>query len=137
MEADRDLARFGKYELLEKIGSGGMAEIFKARLRGIAGFEKVLVLKRILPSYAENKAFVTMLVDEANVCAALQHPNIVQTFELGEVDDQPYIAMEFVQGRDLRQLMKRLNRLRQRSIQVTHLPLALFLGKFCNKNQII
>ena len=99
--------RFGKYELLEKIGSGGMAEIYKARLTGFGGFEKILVVKKILPSYAANKSFVRMLVAEAKLCSSLQHANIVQIFELGEVDEQPYIAMEYVHGKDLLKLLSR------------------------------
>ena len=92
---------FGKYELLEKIGIGGMAEIFKARISGPAGFEKDLVIKRILPAYADNRAFIRMLVKEAKLTSVLQHPNIVQVYELGQVNAQYYIAMEFVEGDDL------------------------------------
>ena len=93
--------RFGKYELLEKLGVGGMAEVFRARVRGPDGFEKVLALKRILPDLAADSAFISMLVSEAKLVSSLVHPNIVQTYELGQIDGQYYIAMEYVAGRDL------------------------------------
>ncbi|NUN13077.1 MAG: protein kinase [Myxococcales bacterium] len=102
--------RFGKYQLLEKIGSGGMAEIFRAKMTGISGFEKILVVKRILPEFAANRAFVRMLVAEANMCSGLQHANIVQTFELGEFDGRPYIAMEYVHGKDLLKILHKRTR---------------------------
>lgn len=92
---------FGKYRLLEKIGAGGMAEIYKASVAGPDGFEKILVVKKILPAYAQNQAFIRMLVAEAKVSSCLQHANIVQIFELGEIEGQYYIAMEYVNGADL------------------------------------
>ncbi len=92
---------FGKYTLLAKVGAGGMAEIYKARWAGPDGFEKILVIKKILPAYAQNRAFIKMLIAEAKVSSALQHANIVQIYELGEIDGQYYIAMEYVQGADL------------------------------------
>ncbi|GMV44000.1 MAG: hypothetical protein AMXMBFR64_57160 [Myxococcales bacterium] len=105
---------FGKYELLEMIGSGGMAEIFKARLSGLGGFEKILVVKKILPHYAKNRSFVKMLIAEAKLCSSLQHANIVQIFELGEVDENPYIAMEYVHGKDLLKLLSRRTKMGER-----------------------
>src|SRR5262245_27308650 len=74
--------RFGKYELLERIGSGGMAEIFRARLPGLAGFEKIVVIKRLLPHLAGDERVVQMFVEEAKLAAQVQHKNIVQVFEL-------------------------------------------------------
>lgn len=98
--------RYGKYELLEKIGEGGMAEVFRARLPGAAGFEKILVVKRILPHLANKPDFVTMFVDEAKLAAKIQHQNAVQVFELGEVEGgELYMAMEYVSGVDLRRLL--------------------------------
>lgn len=108
------VVRFGKYQLLEKIGSGGMAEIFRAKMTGISGFEKILVVKRILPEFAANRAFVRMLVAEANMCSGLQHANIVQTYELGEFDGRPYIAMEFVHGKDLLKILHKRTRQQSR-----------------------
>jgi len=103
----KPLLMLGKYELLEKIGSGGMAEVYKARLTGAEGFEKVVVVKKILPGYARNKAFIDMLIEEAKLSSVLQHPNIVQTIELAQADSQFYIAMEYVNGRDLLKVLAR------------------------------
>src|SRR5689334_12758259 len=101
---------FGRYLLLERIAVGGMAEIFKAKARGAASFEKVVAVKRILPNYSDSKEFVEMFIDEANIAATLTHANICQIYELGEVDALHYIAMEFVDGRDLQQITSRLAR---------------------------
>ncbi|MCO4760569.1 MAG: protein kinase [Myxococcales bacterium] len=100
--------QFGRFELLDRIGVGGMAEVWKARVAGIGGFEKILVLKKILPEFAQNKTFVEMLLNEARLCAVLQHANIVQTFENGEINGQYYIAMEYVQGQDLFKVLSRV-----------------------------
>ncbi|MEZ4266368.1 MAG: protein kinase [Myxococcota bacterium] len=105
---------FGKYELLEKIGVGGMAEIYKARVAGPDGFEKIQVVKTILPAYAQNRAFILMLIAEAKVSSVLQHANIVQIFELGEIDGQYYIAMEYVEGADLLAILTECTRQRKR-----------------------
>lgn len=99
--------RFGKYELLERIGAGGMAEIYRAIVAGPDGFEKQLVLKTILPEHSQNRAFISMLIGEAKVTSLLQHPNVVQIFELGEVAGQYYIAMEYVEGSDLLNVLAR------------------------------
>ena len=98
--------QFGRYQLLEKIGSGGMAEVFKARMRGEEGFEKIVAIKRIVPHMAANDAFITMFIDEAKLAAQLNHNNITHIFDLGKVDAWHYIAMEFVEGKDLRTLLK-------------------------------
>jgi len=99
---------FGKYLLLEKIASGGMAEVFRAVLRGAAGFEKVVALKRILPVFGEEPDFVTLFQDEARIASTLAHANIAQVFELGEVEGTYYLAQELVDGLDLGRLVKRL-----------------------------
>ncbi len=109
------LQTLGKYELLEKIGAGGMAEVYKARLTGVEGFQKIVVVKKILPGYARNLSFIKMLIEEAKLTSVLQHPNIVSIFELDSVDQQYYIAMEFVDGRDL---LKILARCAERKIRV-------------------
>jgi len=93
--------RFGGYELIEKIGIGGMAEVYRARAVSQEGVERTLVIKKILPEHAANQAFIRMLVAEARVSSLLHHGNIVQVFELGEIDGQYYIAMEYVPGPDL------------------------------------
>ena len=97
---------FGRYQLLEKIGAGGMAEVYKARMRGEQGFEKIVAIKRIVPHMATNAEFVTMFVDEAKLAAQLNHNNITHIYDLGKVDAWHYIAMEYVEGKDLRTLLK-------------------------------
>src|SRR5688572_15840739 len=98
---------FGKYELLERVGDGGMAEVFRARLPGVAGFEKIVVIKKILPHLAKKKRFVDMFVAEAKLAAEVQHKNVVQVFELGQIPESGefYMAMEYVQGTDLRHVL--------------------------------
>jgi hypothetical protein len=92
--------RFGRYTLVERIAIGGMAEIFKAKTHGAHGFEKTLVVKRILPHLAEDSEFVDMFVDEAKVMVQVNHPKVVQVMDFGEVDGNYYIAMEYVSGLD-------------------------------------
>ena len=99
--------RFDKYILVEKIASGGMAEIHLAYKEGLDGFEKYLVIKKVLPNLASQKSFVSMFLNEAKLAAQLNHPNIVQIYELGKAKDVHFIAMEFVHGRDMRQVFPR------------------------------
>lgn len=103
--------QFGKYTLLEKIGTGGMAEIFKAVSRGAGDFQKVLVIKRILVRYSRDPAFVKMFKDEALITAPLQHANIVSIYEFDQVDGQYYLAMDLVNGVDLQAVMARANKI--------------------------
>ncbi len=104
----RVLEEYGNYYLLEKIAVGGMAELFKAQQRGVQGFQKIVAIKRILPHFSDNEDFVTMFIDEAKLAAQLTHPNIAQIFDLGKAGSSYYIAMEYVNGRDLRTLLKRV-----------------------------
>ena len=99
--------KFGKYTLQRKLAVGGMAEIFLATQEGLAGFHKNLVIKRILPHFAEDKKFVEMFFDEARVAANFTNNNIVQIFDLGEADGHYFIAMEYIDGWDLAQLIER------------------------------
>lgn len=101
---------FGKYHLLERVNVGGMAEVYKAKMVGVEGFEKLLAIKRILPSIAADKDFITMFIDEAKISVQLNHANIAQTFELGRIAETYYIALEFVPGRDLRAVFERMRR---------------------------
>ena len=114
--------RFGKYELIEKIASGGMAEVYRARARGAAGFEKILVIKKILPNLAKENEFKELFIDEARVAVHLLHVNIVQVFDLGEIEGQYFMAMEYVQGLDLSRLLTRA-----RQLGPFPIPLALFI----------
>jgi len=97
---------FGKYTLLSRIGSGGMAEVFLARADSIAGFEKLLAIKRLLPFCTQDKETVDLLADEARITVRLTHPSIVQVFDFGRIDDSYYIAMEYVDGLDLKSLVR-------------------------------
>ena len=101
------LENYGDYQLIKKLASGGMASIFLARQKGVEGFEKLLVVKRILPHLAENDEFVTMFLDEARIAARLNHPNIVQIFNLGAQADTFFIAMEYIHGEDVRRVWKK------------------------------
>ncbi|HYX24338.1 MAG TPA: TonB family protein [Thermoanaerobaculia bacterium] len=97
--------RFGQYTLLERIATGGMAEVWKARMRGVEGFQKTVAIKRILPHMTDNAEFVGMFIDEAKLAAQLSHPNIVHIYDLGKIGRDYYIAMEYVEGKDLRSLL--------------------------------
>jgi len=94
--------RFGKYHVLEKIAQGGMAEVYKVKTVGIAGFEKVQALKRILPSSAREGRFIRSFIDEARIAVELTHRNIVQVFDFGKADGELFLAMELIEGKDLR-----------------------------------
>jgi serine/threonine protein kinase len=100
------LLRLGKYELLSRLGVGGMAELFIARTTGQHGFEKVVALKRILASHADDEQFIQMLLAEARLAATLHHPNIAQVYDVGEVDGTYFFTMEYVFGQDLRKIVR-------------------------------
>ena len=89
-----------------------MAEVFKAKSFGVEGFEKILAIKRILPSMAEDADFIEMFIDEAKICGQLNHANICQIFELGRVEESHFIAMEYVWGKDVLQIQNRFRKLR-------------------------
>jgi serine/threonine-protein kinase len=101
-------SRLGKYELVRRLAVGGMAEIFLARVKAAHGFEKLVVVKRILPQYAEDEDFVRMLLDEARLAATLHHPNVVQVYDMGvdEETGQSFFSMEWVHGQDLRRIVR-------------------------------
>jgi len=96
--------RIGRYLLLERLGVGGMAEVYLAQQAGAAGFQKLVVLKRILPHLAADRQFVEMFAREAKVAARVSHANVVQIFELGEEGGEFYIAMEYLDGLTLHRL---------------------------------
>jgi serine/threonine-protein kinase len=107
------IENYGSYQLIKRLATGGMAQIYLARRRGAAGFEKLLVVKRILPHLAENDDFIKMFLDEARIAARLNHPNIVQIYDLGAQDDSFFIAMEYIHGEDVRRVWKRSVELEQ------------------------
>ncbi|QRK04798.1 protein kinase [Archangium violaceum] len=98
---------FGKYQLLKKLATGGMAEVWLARQKGIEGFAKNVVVKRILPHLAEDGEFVDMFGNEARIAARFNHPNIAQVYEFGEANGTYFIAMEFIHGEDLGRVMRK------------------------------
>ena len=97
--------QFGKYLLTERIGAGGMAEIFRATAFGVEGFTKEICIKRILPTLTCDETFVKMFIDEAKIAVSLHHANVVQIFDLGRIGEHYFIAMELVRGRDLLQII--------------------------------
>jgi serine/threonine protein kinase len=103
-------ATYGRFRLTGRIGMGGMAEVFRAVVKGPQGWERELVVKRILPTLSGNAEFTKMFIREAKISALLVHPNIVQTFEFGEAEGTYFIAMEGVQGVTLRELLTRLKK---------------------------
>ncbi|MBN2801466.1 MAG: protein kinase [Deltaproteobacteria bacterium] len=119
---------FGKYYLLDRISVGGMAEVFKAKSFGVEGFERLLAVKRILPSIAEDEEFITMFIDEAKIAVQLTHANIAQIFDLGKVGDAYFIAMEYVEGKDLRAIFDRM----RKKGQTVPIPMAAYVTmKMC------
>ncbi len=108
--ASQTQRRLGRYELLARLATGGMGEIFLARLSGAEGFEKLYVIKRILAHLADDARFRQMLIAEASIASKMSHPNICQVFELGETDGQLYIVMEYLEGISLLPLLRRFSR---------------------------
>jgi len=104
---DSDGIRFGQYVLIEKIATGGMAEVWKARMRGVEGFQKIVAIKKILPHLSDNQEFVDMFIDEAKFAAQLNHNNIIHIYDLGKIAGSYYIAMEYVDGGDLKSILTR------------------------------
>jgi len=115
---------FGQYVLEEHIATGGMAQVYKARMLGLEGFQKTVAIKRILPHLTNNEEFVNMFVDEAKLAAQLNHPNIIHIYDLGKIEHSHFIAMEYIEGRDLRSL---LDQCRNRSVGIP-VPLALYIA---------
>lgn len=111
---------FGKYTLLREIASGGMAKVYLAIQRAVAGFEKLVVLKRILPELARDPNFVEMLLAEARTAATLNHPNVVQTFDVGENEGTYFIAMEYINGEDVRSIVRGMKHKNVSDIPLEH-----------------
>ncbi|HEY5447442.1 MAG TPA: protein kinase, partial [Polyangia bacterium] len=122
------IGSIGRYRLLGRIGEGGMAEVYRAALMGPEGFERELVLKRILPRLSASGDFKTMFVREAKICAQMLHPNIIQIYEFGQADGGYYIAMESVQGVTLREA---LTTLRKEERAIPHMIAADITRQIC------
>ncbi|WP_437290734.1 serine/threonine protein kinase [Sorangium sp. So ce406] len=116
---------FGRYRLIAKLGQGGMAEVFLAAHRGPLGFEKLVVIKRLKPGIATEPEVNAMFLDEARLAARLNHPNVVQTYECGQIDDQYYIVMEYLEGHSLDRICRKLDPSRHRAIYLAILSDAL------------
>ena len=99
--------RIGKYEILTRLSMGGMAELFLAYVAGPGGFRKFVALKQILPDIKKDESFVKMFLDEARITAAFSHSNIGQVYDLGEEQGELFLAMEFISGQNLEQIIKR------------------------------
>src|SRR5205823_3570216 len=105
-EEPKDGIKFGQYVLVEKIATGGMAEVWKARMRGVEGFQKIVAIKKILPHLSDNQDFIEMFIDEAKLAAQLNHNNIIHIYDLGKIQSSYYIAMEYIDGYDLKTILK-------------------------------
>ena len=116
---------FGKYQLLERLAVGGMAELYRARFDAMAGVSKPVVIKKILPAFAGSEAFVRMFVNEARIAVSLSHGNIAQVFDFGEIDGDYFLAMEYVHGQPLSRVLRRSH-----TLQFPFLPepIALQIG---------
>ncbi len=115
---------FGRYLLVQRLSRGGMGEIFLAK-HGLAGFEKLAVIKKVLPHLAADASFIARFVDEAQLAIKLSHVNVAQVFEVGRVGDEYFLALEFIDGRDLRRILARLGHTRDR----LPIDLALFISR--------
>src|SRR5579871_6102976 len=98
---------FGRYLLIKRLSRGGMGEIFLGKLGEIQGFEKPVIVKKILPNLSADEEFVKRFIDEAQVAIKLNHANIAQVFEVGKVDGDYFLAIEYIEGRDLRRTIAR------------------------------
>jgi eukaryotic-like serine/threonine-protein kinase len=117
--------QFGRYELVARLGYGGMAETWLAKLLGEAGFAKTVLIKKVLPEYADDYAFTSMLISEARICATLSHDNIAQVFDFGRVGNEYYLGMEYVDGQPLNNIVQHMARVGGGALPV---PPAVFIG---------
>src|SRR5580698_250406 len=99
-----------RYRVVEKLESGGMAEVFRAESEGLQGFKKQVAIKRVLPHLSEKKKFISMFLDEARLSAHLLHSNCVQVFDIGVGDNAYFIVMEFVDGANLKAIAESLRK---------------------------
>jgi serine/threonine protein kinase len=117
--------QFGRYELVSHLGRGGMAEVWRARLLGEAGVTKPVLIKKVLPEYANDEAFIAMFISEARISATLSHGNIAQVYDFGRVDGDYFLAMEYVDGQPLHRMFKRALRSGLSSLPI---PIAVFIA---------
>jgi serine/threonine protein kinase len=105
---DEATESYGRYRLIERIGKGGMAEVFRAYVEGFEAFRNVFVIKRIRPEKSDSAEFVEMFVQEARISALLHHPNIVEVYDFGQIGGEYFMAMEYLRGKDLSTVMRAL-----------------------------
>ncbi len=117
--------QFGKYILLEKLAAGGMAEVFLAKSSGAGGLTKYVAIKRILPHFSHNKEFINMFKDEAKIAINLSHGSIVSIYEFGVEKGQFYLVMDYVQGKNIRQTLKHI----QKTKKYFSVPQIIYMGK--------
>jgi serine/threonine protein kinase len=117
--------KLGSYEILGRLARGGMAEVFLARVVGPRGFEKLVVIKKILPRYARTPSFVRLFIEEAKIAASLDHPNVAQVHDLGSVDGNYFFVMEYVHGQNVRTLLHR-TALAEKQFPIDH---AVMIGR--------
>ena len=115
---------FGRYELVSWLGRGGMAETWRAQLMGAAGVTKSVLIKKVLPEYADDEAFISMFISEARISATLSHGNVAQVFDFGRVDGEYFLAMEFVDGQPLHRVLKRAMKSGMAALPI---PIAVFI----------
>jgi serine/threonine-protein kinase len=111
---------FGRFELLLEMGSGGMATLYLSRIRGPQNFEKLIAIKKIHDHLSKEEEFVDMFLDEARISAMIHHPNVVQIFDLGSIDEAYFIAMEYVHGQDLSQMLRGVIRTKNQTYGWAH-----------------
>ncbi|RKH34218.1 serine/threonine-protein kinase, partial [Corallococcus sp. CA031C] len=116
---------FGRYELVSWLGRGGMAETWRAQLVGDAGVTKPVLIKKVLPEFANDEAFISMFISEARISATLSHGNVAQVFDFGRVDGEYFLAMEFVDGQPLHRILKRAMKSGMDTLPV---PVAVFIA---------
>ena len=104
------ITQIGRYHVEKKIGSGGMATTYRCWLKGIGGFQKRVLIKQLQEEHGDKENFRQMFLDEARLCARLEHPNLPQIFEVGEVEGRPHIVMEYIAGPELTTLYRRIKR---------------------------
>jgi eukaryotic-like serine/threonine-protein kinase len=117
--------RYGRYQLVEQIGRGGMADVFRAVTEGIEGFRRTFVIKRIRAEKSDSAELIRMFCDEARISALLDHPNIVQVYDFGQIDGSYFMAMEYLRGRDLASVMRAVRAARTALTP----PLAAFIAR--------
>jgi eukaryotic-like serine/threonine-protein kinase len=123
-----EVRTLGRYEVVGHLASGGMAEVLLGRVRGPHGFERAVVLKRILPHLARMSSFVDMFLDEARIIARIHHPNVVQVHELGTEGGELFMAMEYLAGESVSSLVRRLA---TRNAKLDHALAAFIVAEAC------